>query len=114
MRTFRVNVIINKEDYDYFKTQSDCELTANFWSSITFDDYTQMELIDVDRQQVLQDGDTIHDDIYSCINNFLEGVSYIIGENSNYCVEYGFKTPEEEKVVASTVFEKGELYNECF
>ena len=70
MRTMKV--IVDAED---------CE-----WEDVFDEDYVSMKLIDeTNGDYEIMSGDTKHDDIYSKIRTFLQGVAYVDG---NVTVDY--------------------------
>lgn len=109
MKTFQVNIILDAEDVkELQKTYLDCELWFyDIWCELACEtDYTKMELFNDDDSTVIMDGDTTHNNIYSVIYNFIQGMNYIAKED--FIVEYGFKMPNELRTVRVEYFKKGE------
>lgn len=109
MKTFRVNIILDAEEMkELQETYFDHELWSyNFWRELAYEaDYTKMELFNDDNKTVIIAGDTTHDNIYSVIYNFIQGMNYITTED--FIVEYGFKTPDELRTIRVEYFKKGE------
>lgn len=109
MKTFRVNIILDAEDVkELQETYLDCELWLyEVWSDLACEaDYTKMELFNDDTKTIIMAGDTTHNNIYSVIYNFIQGMKYITTED--FIVEYGFKMPDELRTVRVEYFKKGE------
>ena len=109
MKTFQVNIILNAEDLAQLQeTYFDQELWSyDVWCELVYEiDYTKMELFNDDDKTVIMNGDTTHDNIYSVIYNFIQGMNYIAKED--FIVEYGFKTPDELRTIRVEYFKKGE------
>lgn len=107
MKTFRVNVILNAQEMkDLLETYFDCELWSyDIWCDLACEtDYTKMELFNDDDKTIIMVGDTTHDNIYSVIYNFIQGMNYISTED--FIVEYGFKMPEELRIIRTEYFKK--------
>ena len=108
MKTFRVNIILDAEDiFNIQETYFDSELWSyDIWHELACEtDYTKMELFNDDDRTVIIAGDTTHDNIYSVIYNFIQGMNYIATED--FIVEYGFKMPNELRTVRVEYFKKG-------
>ena len=108
MQTFRVNIILDAEDLlNIQETYFDSELWSyDIWRELAYEtDYTKMELFNDDDRTVIIAGDTTHDNIYSVIYNFIQGMNYIATED--FIVEYGFKMPNELRTVRVEYFKKG-------
>ena len=109
MKTFQVNIILNAEDLaELQETYFDQELWSyDIWCELACEtDYTKMELFNEDDKTVIMNGDTTHNNIYSVIYNFIQGMNYIAKED--FIVEYGFKTPDELRTIRVEYFKKGE------
>ena len=109
MKTFRVNIILDAEELiDLKETYLDSELWSyDTWNELAYEvDYTKMELFNDDNRTVIIAGDTTHDNIFSVIYNFIQGMNYISTED--FIVEYGFKMPDEFRTVRVEYFKKGE------
>ena len=65
-----------------------------------------MELFNDDDKTVIINGDTTHNNIYSVIYNFIQGMNYIAKED--FIVEYGFKIPDELRTIRVEYCKKGE------
>ena len=108
MKTFQVNIILNAEDLaELQETYFDQELWSyDIWCELACEtDYTKMELFNDDDKTVIVAGNTTHDNIYSVIYNFIQGMNYISTED--FIVEYGFKMPDELRTVRVEYFKKG-------
>ena len=108
MRTFRVNIILDAKDLaELQETYFDQELWSyDIWHELAYEtDYTKMELFNDDDKTVIINGDTTHNNIYSVIYNFIQGMNYISTED--FIVEYGFKMPDELRTVRAEYFKKG-------
>ena len=109
MKTFRVNIILDAEELiDLKETYLNSELWSyDTWNELAYEvDYTKMELFNDDNRTVIIAGDTTHDNIFSVIYNFIQGMNYISTED--FIVEYGFKMPDELRTVRVEYFKKGE------
>lgn len=111
MKNFRVNIILNEEDLiDLRETYLDCDLWSyDFWHELAYEvDYTKMELFNDDTKTVIVAGDTTHDNIYSTIYNFIQGMNY--NPTDDFIVEYGFKVIDERTLYTVRIdyFKKGE------
>lgn len=109
MKTFQVNIILNAEDLaELQEIYFDQELWSyDIWCELACEtDYTKMELFNDDNKTVIMVGDTTHNNIYSVIYNFIQGMNYTTKED--FIVEYGFKMPNELRIVRVEYFKKGE------
>lgn len=107
MKTFQVNIILNAEDLaELQETYFNQELWSyDIWCELACEtDYTKMELFNDYDKTIIMAGDTTHDNIYSVIYNFIQGMNYISTED--FIVEYGFKMPEELRIIRTEYFKK--------
>lgn len=70
MKKFKIIIDITDENFN-----KNAILNKTLWN-----DYTNMELIDCETGNLVLFGDTTHNDIWNKINDFLEGVKYVVDE----------------------------------